>query len=45
MKMQRTNIWLKKNQLAKLRVLCEKTGALVSALIRKAIDEFLKRKA
>ena len=42
--MKRTNIWLKEDHLKKLRVLSEKTGAPVSALIRRAIDEYLKKK-
>jgi predicted DNA-binding protein len=42
--MKRTNIWLKDEHLKKLKALSEKTGAPVSALIRKAIDAYLKRK-
>ncbi len=42
--MKRTNIWLKENHLKKLKVLSNKTGAPVSVLIRKAIDEYLKKK-
>jgi hypothetical protein len=44
MDMERYNIWLKKEQLEKLRTLSEKTAAPVSALIRKAIEEYLKKK-
>jgi len=42
--MKRTNIWLSDGQLKKLKALSEKTGAPVSALIRKAIAEYLKKK-
>ncbi len=41
--MKRTNIWLKEDHLKKLKTLSEKTGAPVSALIRKAIGEYLKK--
>jgi predicted DNA-binding protein len=42
--MKRTNIWLNEQHLKKLKVLSEKTGAPVSALIRKAIAEYLKKR-
>jgi predicted DNA-binding protein len=42
--MKRTNIWLKDDQLKKLKVISDKTGAPVSALIRKAIEEYLRKK-
>ena len=42
--MKRTNIYLKDEDLKRLKALSEKTGAPVSALIRKAIAEFLKKK-
>jgi predicted DNA-binding protein len=42
--MKRTNIWLKDEHLKKLKIVSEKTGAPVSALIRKAIEEYLKKK-
>jgi predicted DNA-binding protein len=42
--MRRTNIYLDDENLKKLKVLSEKTGAPVSALIRKAIAEYLKKK-
>jgi predicted DNA-binding protein len=42
--MKRTNIWLKQEHLKRLKALSEKTGAPVSALIRKAIEEYLKKK-
>ena len=41
--MRRTNINLREDQWAKLKALSEKTGATPSALIRKAIDAFLKK--
>jgi predicted DNA-binding protein len=43
--MKRTNIWLRQQQTKLLRKLSAKTGAPMSALIRKAIDEYLKKKA
>jgi predicted DNA-binding protein len=42
--MKRTNIWLKDDHVKKLKAVSEKTGAPVSALIRMAIEEFLKKK-
>jgi predicted DNA-binding protein len=42
---KRTNIYLDTGQLQKLKALSEKTGAPMSALIRKAIDNFLRKKA
>jgi predicted DNA-binding protein len=42
--MKRTNIYLREDHQKKLKVLSEKTGAPVSALIRKAIEEYLKKK-
>lgn len=42
--MKRTNIWLGDGQKRKLEALSKKTGAPVSALIRKAIDAYLKGK-
>jgi predicted DNA-binding protein len=41
--MKRTNINLREDQWAKLKKLSDKTGATQSALIRKAIDAYLKR--
>ena len=41
--MKRTNIWLKEDQLKKLGAISGKTGARISALIRIAIDEYLKK--
>jgi predicted DNA-binding protein len=40
---KRTNIWLKEDHLKKLKVLSENTAAPVSALIRKAIEQYLKK--
>jgi len=42
--MKRTNIWLGDDHLKKLKALSGKTGAPVSALIPKAIEEYLKKK-
>ena len=39
-----TNLRLAEEQLKRLKALSEKTGAPVSALIRKAIEEYLKKK-
>jgi predicted DNA-binding protein len=43
--MKRTNIWLTYEQIKKLKALTEKTGAPASALVRRAIDAYLKKKA
>jgi predicted DNA-binding protein len=40
---KRTNIYLDADHLKKLKALSEKTGAPVSALIRMAIDSYLKK--
>jgi predicted DNA-binding protein len=42
--MKRTTIWLPEDQEKKLKALWDKTGAPVSALIRKAIEAYLKKK-
>lgn len=42
--MVRTNIWLGEDQKKELDALSRKTGAPVSALIRKAIEAYLKKK-
>jgi len=42
--MKRTNIWLNADHLKKLKAISNETGAPVSALIRKAIDEYLKKR-
>jgi predicted DNA-binding protein len=39
----RTNIFLTKTELKKLRALSGKTGAPVAELVRRAIDEYLER--
>ena len=39
----RTNIYLTKTELKRLRVLSSKTGAPVAELVRRAIDEYLGR--
>ena len=43
--MKRTALFLKEDQLKKLLTLSEKTGAPVAELIRRAIDEYLKKRA
>jgi len=43
--MKRTNIHLSDAQLKRLRELSEKTGAPVAEIVRRAVDEYLKRKA
>ena len=42
--MKRTNIWLADKHLKGLKAISRKTGAPVSALVRKAIEQFLKQK-
>jgi predicted DNA-binding protein len=39
----RTNIFLTKTELKRLRALSNKTGAPVAELVRRAIDEYLDR--
>jgi len=39
----RTNIFLTKIELKRLRTLSKKTGAPVAELVRRAIDEYLER--
>ena len=39
----RTNIFLTKTELKKLRALSRKTGAPVAVLVRRAVDEYLER--
>jgi hypothetical protein len=39
----RTNIFLTKTELKRLRALSSKTGAPVAELVRRAIDEYLER--
>lgn len=43
--MKRTALFLKEDQVKKLQKLSTKTGAPVAELIRRAIDEYLKRRA
>jgi predicted DNA-binding protein len=43
--MKRTALFLKPDQVTKLQVLSEKTGAPVAELIRRAIDMYLKERA
>ena len=43
--MKRTALFLKEEQIKKLLTLSEKTGAPVAELIRRAIDEYLKKRA
>lgn len=40
----RTNIFLTKTELKKLRALSGKTGAPVAVLVRRAIDEYFEKK-
>ena len=41
--MRRTNIYLTEPSVEKLHALAEKTGLSVAELIRRAIDDFLKK--
>ena len=41
MLMKRTALFLKEEQLAKLQVLSDKTGAPIAELVRRAIDAYL----
>jgi predicted DNA-binding protein len=41
----RTNIYLRTDQMKKLKALSEKTGAPVAELIRRAIDKYLQERA
>jgi predicted DNA-binding protein len=43
-KLIRTNIWLRADHHKKLKALSEKEDKRVSALIRQAIEEYLKKK-
>ena len=45
MTMKRTALFLKEEQIEKLQKLCEKTGAPVAELVRRAVDEYLKKRA
>jgi predicted DNA-binding protein len=44
MGMQRTALFLKAEQVKKLRALSQKTGAPVAELIRRAIDRYLQER-
>jgi hypothetical protein len=41
----RTNIYLTPDQMKKLKLLNEKSGAPVAELVRRAVDEYLKQRA
>ena len=41
----KTALWLNKDQVEKLKVLSDKTGAPVAELIRRAIDKYLLERA
>jgi predicted DNA-binding protein len=43
MKARRTNIYLRPDQLTKLKALQRKTGATASESIRRAVDAYLKK--
>jgi predicted DNA-binding protein len=42
---RRTNIYLTPDQMKRLKLLNEKTGAPVAELVRRAVDEYLKQRA
>jgi predicted DNA-binding protein len=42
--MKRTNIYLREDHLKKLKAISDQTGAPIAALVRKAIEEYLKKK-
>ncbi|HXW57069.1 MAG TPA: ribbon-helix-helix domain-containing protein [Candidatus Cybelea sp.] len=44
MKLIRTNIWLRRDHQRKLKAISDKTGEAVSALIRRAIEEYLDKR-
>jgi len=41
----RTNIYLRPDQVKRLKALHEKTGAPVAELVRRAVDEYLKKRS
>jgi predicted DNA-binding protein len=41
----RTNIYLRPDQMKRLKALNMKTGAPVAELVRRAVDEYLKKRA
>jgi predicted DNA-binding protein len=43
--MKRTALFLKEEQIKKLEVLSEKTGAPLAELVRRAIDKYLQERA
>lgn len=43
--MKRTAIFLKEEQIKKLQILSEKTGAPLAELIRRAVDKYLQERA
>ena len=43
--MKRTALFLKEEQIKKLQKLSEKTGAPVAELVRRALDDYLKKRA
>jgi predicted DNA-binding protein len=43
--MKRTALFLKEEQVKKLQVLSDKTGAPLAELIRRAIDKYLQERA
>jgi predicted DNA-binding protein len=45
MTMKRTALFLKEDQLKKLLILSDRTGAPVAELIRRAIDNYLQERA
>jgi len=45
MPMTRTALFLREEQLEKLLILSEKTGAPIAELVRRAIDKYLQERA
>jgi predicted DNA-binding protein len=45
MSMKRTALFLKEDQLKKLLILSDRTGAPVAELIRRAVDKYLQERA
>ncbi len=43
MHMKKLNMWFKEIQLDRLKALSAKTGAPVAELVRRAVDEYLKK--
>jgi predicted DNA-binding protein len=42
--MKRTSLFLKSEQVEKLSAMSKKTGAPVAEIVRRAVDEYLKRR-